>query len=596
MEIHPIVDGIPYDSYAGDIYTLDTAGITLTDGTLTAANITTPGKVTFDKLGNTASTTSGEDSIVLGVGGEASGARAVVLGSSGIAGGVDSVAISLNLGEAPTVSANNAMVIGTVFTNDTASSFQVGFGAEDFRVASDGITIAGKVNSTGDVGATGDPGSNAADFLTLLGGVGGAATGVDSAGGDGADGSITGGIGGASKGNATGGGGGILTLTTGVGGAGDPAGTGDGGDGGNAYIRTGAGGASTGGAAGSYGDVYICDTGGETKVGGNLVVDDDVIVSTDAFVVQGSVTQVGIGLTDPTSQLHILNNGTPYICNVHLDGSYNIEARLDRGATNRWCEVQFQTAGADKWMIGMADSDLLGDGTELFIGQTSGGTNPLMVFSTDNNVTINADTISAHYDLALAGDGVLCLKETATPTNDLNYGKVYTKSDNMLYFQDGAGVEHIVTAQPGTSGAIRQVVNTTCTLRNYDCTTGTAPTIDGSPPEIDEGVQVMSRTITPKVSGNLLKIDVYVQAWVEAGTVGLAALFDGSNDAIATGWEIGCSNNPRSISFSHWYTTANTNELTFTVRCAYLYINGSIIGEDLGDTLSSSITITEIAA
>jgi len=39
-------------------------------------------------------------------------------------------------------------------------------------------------------------------------------------------------------------------------------------------------------------------------------------------------------------------------------------------------------------------------------------------------------------------DGLLTLKERATPTADTNYGKIYTKTDNILYFQDGAGVEH----------------------------------------------------------------------------------------------------------------------------------------------------------
>ena len=40
--------------------------------------------------------------------------------------------------------------------------------------------------------------------------------------------------------------------------------------------------------------------------------------------------------------------------------------------------------------------------------------------------------------------GLLTLKERATPTADTNYGKIYTKTDNNLYFQDGAGVEHQV--------------------------------------------------------------------------------------------------------------------------------------------------------
>lgn len=38
--------------------------------------------------------------------------------------------------------------------------------------------------------------------------------------------------------------------------------------------------------------------------------------------------------------------------------------------------------------------------------------------------------------------GVLTIKETTTPTDDGDYGKIYTKNDNVLYFQDGAGVEH----------------------------------------------------------------------------------------------------------------------------------------------------------
>jgi hypothetical protein len=38
--------------------------------------------------------------------------------------------------------------------------------------------------------------------------------------------------------------------------------------------------------------------------------------------------------------------------------------------------------------------------------------------------------------------GTLIIKETTTPTALSNYGKIYTKSDNKLYFQDGAGTEH----------------------------------------------------------------------------------------------------------------------------------------------------------
>ena len=47
----------------------------------------------------------------------------------------------------------------------------------------------------------------------------------------------------------------------------------------------------------------------------------------------------------------------------------------------------------------------------------------------------------ANADLTLGG-GELCMAETTTPTADANFGKIYCKSDNKLYFQDGAGTEH----------------------------------------------------------------------------------------------------------------------------------------------------------
>jgi len=43
------------------------------------------------------------------------------------------------------------------------------------------------------------------------------------------------------------------------------------------------------------------------------------------------------------------------------------------------------------------------------------------------------------------GSGALHLFETTTPTAVTNYGAIYTKNDNELYFQDGAGNEKTVT-------------------------------------------------------------------------------------------------------------------------------------------------------
>ena len=41
-------------------------------------------------------------------------------------------------------------------------------------------------------------------------------------------------------------------------------------------------------------------------------------------------------------------------------------------------------------------------------------------------------------------DGIVTIKEVSTPTAVTNSGQVYTKTDNNLYFQDGAGTETVI--------------------------------------------------------------------------------------------------------------------------------------------------------
>lgn len=77
-----------------------------------------------------------------------------------------------------------------------------------------------------------------------------------------------------------------------------------------------------------------------------------------------------------------------------------------------------------------------------FRWETDANDNGILGDAGNANITINGASVSAYYDLGLVGDGILMLKETTTPTNDVNYGKIYTKNDDTLYFQDGAGVEH----------------------------------------------------------------------------------------------------------------------------------------------------------
>jgi len=57
-------------------------------------------------------------------------------------------------------------------------------------------------------------------------------------------------------------------------------------------------------------------------------------------------------------------------------------------------------------------------------------------------MAIGDNVLTNEADISLMKDGVLGMKETTTPTADTNRGKVYCKSNNKLYFQDGGGTEH----------------------------------------------------------------------------------------------------------------------------------------------------------
>lgn len=75
-------------------------------------------------------------------------------------------------------------------------------------------------------------------------------------------------------------------------------------------------------------------------------------------------------------------------------------------------------------------------------GDTS--THLLFADAGNDNVTINGASVSANYDLGLVGDGVLMLKEGSAPTADAGYGKIWTETNNELFFQSGDGQTHLL--------------------------------------------------------------------------------------------------------------------------------------------------------
>ena len=149
------------------------------------------------------------------------------------------------------------------------------------------------------------------------------------------------------------------------------------------------------------------------------------------------------------------------------------------------------------------------------------------------------------------------------------------------------------------AGSVVQVVN----VQDGETATGSTNfPFDDTIPQITEGVEYMTLAITPTSATNKLFIQVIIlQTAVAAGAWETSALFqDSTADALAS-----MINNTSGVSatgiltYSHYMTAGTTSSTTFRVRSggstgATMRFNGDT-QRRMGGTLSSSITITEIA-
>ena len=72
----------------------------------------------------------------------------------------------------------------------------------------------------------------------------------------------------------------------------------------------------------------------------------------------------------------------------------------------------------------------------------TGGTNNRVTIDATGNVGIGTATPTN----LLTVEGTISIREVVdTPAATTNYGKIYTKSDNKLWFQSGDGVEHEIS-------------------------------------------------------------------------------------------------------------------------------------------------------
>ena len=147
-------------------------------------------------------------------------------------------------------------------------------------------------------------------------------------------------------------------------------------------------------------------------------------------------TKVGVGVT-PVDRLHVIPTSNSSMASRSEDA-----IRIGRTAAGRpklIFDTSNETYANRTWAI-----ELHGPTASVIIGR-----NGLDAITLDNAGVLGVGvTPTANMAGVVIQAGRLTLKETTTPTADADYGKIYCKSDNKLYFQDGAGTEHEISLVP----------------------------------------------------------------------------------------------------------------------------------------------------
>ena len=201
---------------------------------------------------------------------------------------------------------------------------------------------------------------------------------------------------------------------------------------------------------------------------------------------------------------------------------------------------------------------------------------------------------STNLEVVFGGGDIVLTKELTAVHLVTFVGTFDTGSANVLY--DNPNLSSGVS---GDGGVVVQTVNT----QDGSLTSGTTTfPFDDTIPQITEGVEFLTASITPKSVANKLKIEVHLTIASSISGWTSAALFqDSTADAISG--SIGADSvATRTIEHTivYWMDAGTTASTTFSVRAGTAgagttYMNGNTLAK-MGGKLHSSITITEYAA
>jgi hypothetical protein len=166
---------------------------------------------------------------------------------------------------------------------------------------------------------------------------------------------------------------------------------------------------------------------------------------------------------------------------------------------------------------------------------------------------------------------------------------------------NGAGALPTFQTSSGGGGILLQSITGTSTTPG---SSSAAIPFDNSIPQITEGVEVVTASITPSNASNILEIMAICQVASSEGRIGVALFQDSNPDAIASAFHIGA--NPgsttgcgSSVIIFHRMVAGTTASTTFSMRTGpssgTSVWNRQNAGNIFGGTIPSIINIKELS-
>jgi hypothetical protein len=332
----------------------------------------------------------------------------------------------------------------------------------------------------------------------------------------------------------------------------------------------------------------------------------------DPFVhLNNNVLEFSIGIDTSNSKLTITNGQDPSggtdLITAKTTGEINIPGELNVGTdsasvidTTAQITNEFTVGGGS---VVIANRNLSADANSHAIiaaavdADTSGDPFYSLSVRTGSNMSFglrNSDADNFYLTSATSLAAAPLLK--ITHAGAITFNNVYT-----FPTADGNADQALVTDGAGAvSWSYQNLVQRVNATKTATQNTTTPIPLDDTIPQITEGDEVLTVSITPTNASNILVIEFNTFGTTSASIVGNVALFqDATANALrATTFGSGTTESWDNGVLFHYMAAGTTGSTTFRIRCGpnavgNFYINGSSGGRMFGGVASTTLSVTE---